>query len=69
MSETASSGGGSALPAFASSRTAVPLSFSCKNHYLKSHGEFPPPAQCSSLLFLLILFYSTWESVSRLLYF
>lgn len=39
-SETASSGRGSTLPDFAGLNSAVPLSFSCKNHYLKSQGEF-----------------------------
>lgn len=58
-SETASSGGGSVLLAFAGLNTAAPLSFSCKNHYLKSQGEFPPSsAQLSIVSFNFILFHT-----------
>lgn len=58
-SETASSGRGSVLLAFAGLNTAAPLSFSCKNHYLKSQGEFPPSsAQLSIVSFNFILFHT-----------
>lgn len=48
-SEAASSGGGSALPASAGSNATAPLPFSCKNHRLKSQGEFHP--QLSTALY------------------